>query len=242
LRAEWREEPPTMAREEAGRALDALGRAAAELKGPAADEVPPLPEELRSRWAEAYGRPAAEAGSERPSRDERRERQGQSFSEWLGALITPRRMALAGGAGAAMAAVMLMISQETDTSGSTGDLVAVHDVLRGSGRIDASDAAPVAIIAPAPAEEAKAGLLAVLREAYPVRQVVVLASANEAAAMAQKEARLVVVNLGSGLVTAWRGGQLADEFPLSAGATPRSVIDQVESADEWFDKAVPAAP
>lgn len=228
-----------MAREDAGRALEALGRAAADSVGATADEVPPVPEDLRSRWAEAYGRPAPEMVPVRPPRDDRQER---SFLEWAGSFFTPRRMAWAGGAGAAMAAVLMMLSQEPGISNVPGGAGLSSDLTRGVARVDPGEPALVAIIAPAAAEKEKTFVLAALKDAYPVRRVIVLASANDAAALAQAEPRLVVVNLGSGLVTAWSAGQLADEFPRAATGTPAGVIDQIESADERLDQAAPAAP
>ena len=84
-------------------------------------------------------------------------------------------------------------------------------------------------------------MLAVIRQAFPGREVRVLANAHEAAAVAQSEPRLVVVNLASGLVTSWGGGKLAEEFPPAAVSATARVIGQIESADESLEKSA-AAP
>lgn len=239
LRAEWRGEPPSLAREEAGRALDALGRAAAETAGSSGtDELPPVPEALRARWAEAYGRPAAETPESRtaaPAADGRREHR---FSEWLASWLRPRQLAWAGGAAAAVAVVAMMLSQGGGSPGP-GSAGLASTTTRGAGTAAAGEAAPVAVVA---SPEAGAGVMEALRHAYPGRLLHLLPSADQAAAMAQKEPRLVVVNLGSGLVTAWRGGTLAEEFPPAARFSPTGVVSQVESADDLLEPSAPATP
>jgi len=150
-------------------------------------------------------------------------------------------MAWGGGVGAAVAVAMVFF--QDGGAGASGPSASLGMVTRGGPAAGGGGVAvPVAVIAPVGAAEMKDGVVALLQEAFPGRRVSVLASANEAAAVAQRESRLVVVNLGSGLVTAWSGGQLADEFPLGSGATPASVIGQVESADERLEAVAPVAP
>jgi len=246
LRAEWRKQPPSLAREQAGRGLEALGQTAAGVAGAAvSEEVPPVPEELRARWAEAYGRPTGE--ERRPANRESEARGVEARGEggrwdWLAALLTPRRVAWSGGVGAAAAMLSIVMVQEQIPSG-TGERVPAGVVTRSPSAAPAGgETAPVAVIAPAAAEAMKDGVVFVLAQAFPGRPVNVLASAHEAAALAQREPRLIVINLGSGLVTAWSGGRLADEFPLAAGSTPDAVVDQVESADENLEAAPPVVP
>lgn len=234
LRAEWRSQPPSEAHDSAERALAALSRAAgSEAGGSGPVDVPPVPDELRSRWADRYGKPPAEAEPRRSGRPENREREEGGFLEWFRGLGRPGRLAWVGGAGA-VAAVLLVVSQFQDGGQAGGDGDGGSRV-RGSGSGGPSgDAAPVAMVAPAaPARDA---VLAVVKQAFPVRDVRVLATADEAAALARSEPRLVVVNLVSGLVTAWRGGQLHEEFPPQTPSSPAGVVIQIESADESLEK------
>jgi hypothetical protein len=114
-------------------------------------------------------------------------------------------------------------------------------LLRGPGAVAGGEPAPIVLIDPSSATAAREDVLAVVRQAFPGRDVRVLASAHEAAAVAQSEPRLVVVNLASGLVTAWGGGKLAEEFPPAAGSATVRFIGQIESADESLEKSA-AAP
>ena len=160
--------------------------------------------------------------------------------DWLGSLFHPRRVAWVGGAGVAMAALVLLMSQY-DTGPTTTALTDSGTRLRGSGASPSGDPAPIVLIDPSSATAAREDVLAVVRQAFPGRDVRVLTSAHEAAAIAQSEPRLVVVNLGSGLVTAWAGGKLADEFPAVVGSTTARFVGQIESADELLEKSA-AAP
>jgi hypothetical protein len=189
-----------------------------------------VPEDLRARWAEAYGRPASEGSAERAPRPKTENNPRPRFTEWLSALLQPRPAAWFGGAGVALAAIAMMLSLGGGGGVISGD--SMSGATRGSMPGVTGPVCPIAVIVPASALVVKAEMLSVLRQAYPEREMKVLASANEAAALAQAEPRLVVVNLGSGLVTAWRGGEMAGEFPATPGAPASSVVAQVEQADD----------
>ena len=245
LRAEWRQEPPSLAREQAGYALQVLTKAAAETAGAIdTEDIPPVPEELRARWAEAYGRPAevpASSGTApvRPTpvpADAHREKRWIDRVAWW---LSPRGAAWVGGAGAATTAVFLMMSQQ-DAGMPAGAGAPLR--LRGGGAVAADEAASVVVIVPAAARSAvAAGVPDVVRQAFPGRDVRVVAGADEAASAARGEAPVVVVNAASGFVTAWRGGRLGEEFPVADGdAGAAGVISRIESADEWLEKPVPA--
>lgn len=242
LRAEWREEPPSLARDEAGRALEALAKAAGETAGAvsADDDVPPVPDDLRSRWTGAYGRPAEAVERCRPEQPPVDDRRAQGVSDWLASLFHPRRAAWAGGAGAVVTALVMMLSQD-GAGPASGALSEPGPRLRGQGAVAGVEPALIALIDPSSAGAAGEEVLAVVRQAFPGRDLRVLAGAHEAAAVARSEPRLVVVNLASGLVTAWSGGELVEEFPPSAGAATARVIGQIESADESLEKSL-AAP
>jgi hypothetical protein len=236
LRADWRQEPPSLAREEAGHALGALAKAAAETAGAVvSDEVPPVPEELRSRWAEAYGRPDPVPVPVRTADDRRDKRSIDRMAAWL----FPRGAVWVGGAGAATAAVFLAVSQQ-DADRPAGFGAGGPLRLRGGGTVVEGEAASIVVIVPAGAGTEVAGVSAVVRQAFPGRDVRVVAGADEAAAAARSGRPVVVVNPGSGLVTAWRGGQLGEEFPpVDGGGGSSGVISRIESADEWLE--MPAA-
>jgi hypothetical protein len=239
LRAEWRSEPPSLAREEADRALAALDRAAGETAGaPEGEPAPPVPEDLRSRWAETYGRPVPDEVSDRrvgPASEAVRQ---WSFSSWLAGVLEPRRILWIGGAAAA--AILVMILAPPGGTPTVAPNLAPSHAIRGSGGGVAGDPSPIVVIAPAGAEEVNAATLQALRDAYPKRTLHVVSQADEAAAHAQRGPTVVVVNLASGMVTAWSGGELAGEFPAAVATAPvgARVVSQIESADETLAQPV----
>ena len=95
------------------------------------------------------------------------------------------------------------------------------------------------MIVPAAAERDRAAMAGLIGEAFPGRTLQVVTTADEAAGLARRAPQLVVVNLASGLVTAWRGGELADEFPAAGTRTPVSVIAQIVSADDRLQGTPP---
>ncbi len=240
LRAEWRDEPPSLARSEAERALSSLERVAEDgASAVSADETPPVPDDLRSRWAEAYGRPEETDGIRVPAPsipEAGRPRDG-GFADWLGSLWSPRGLAWAGGAAAAVAVLAAILSQFDNPgvvpSGGSGEL-ATRGVPDTAGRAPA----PVVVVAAEPAVDGLDSLMAVLKQAYPNRPVRVVAGADEAAAAAaQSEGGLVVVDLVGGLVTAWSGGTLGGEFPARSGErVAADFVSGIESADDLLNR------
>lgn len=241
LRAEWRAEPPSLARAQADGALDALSRVAADgTKEPPVDEVPPVPEKLRARWAEVYGQAVGEATGvaprpQAPTPEVPSNVRPATLSDWLGSLLRPRRLAWTAGLAGAVALVAAMLSQHDGTGtiagGSSNNLAT-----RGANGTPPPPPARIILIDSPATTAVRDELLALLRQAFPTRPVQVVGGIGEAAAAAESEARLVVVNLQTGRVTAWQNGELAEEFHAPAEAGASEIVGRVESADESFDR------
>ncbi|MFN0127997.1 MAG: hypothetical protein ACKV19_15055 [Verrucomicrobiales bacterium] len=241
LRAEWRAEPPSLARAQANVALDALSRVSADrAKEPRTDEVPPVPGKLRARWAEVYGQPGGESTRvtprpDAPSPEVTHAARPATFSDWLGSLLRPRRLAWTAGLAGAVALVAAMLSQP-DGTGSIAGGSSMNPATRGANGAPPLPPARILLIASPATTALQDELLALLRQAYPTRPVQIVPGIGEAAAAAESEARLVVVNLQTGRVTAWQSGELAEEFHAPAEAGASEMVGRIESADESFDR------
>lgn len=243
LEAEWRGEPPSAAREDARRALHTLAKAAAETAGQKPeDATPPLPAGLRGQWQEAYGSPQPARPAPAPVRAKP---QHPRLREWVAAAFSARGLAWGGGVCAAVLVLSLLLFNQGMPPSAGGD-ASGPVVTRGPGG-DASftDEGPAVVILVSPAEKTalKDAVLSSIGVAFPGRAVVPAATAAEAETQAASVARAVMLDLGSGLATAWAGGKRVADFSL-AGMESRSeaVISIIEDADETLDEAAPQVP
>jgi hypothetical protein len=160
VQADWSAEPNNSPeRREASRALTVLAEAGEAESADAGDE-PPLPDSLRTRWEEAYGK--ARKTQAAPV---------QSFSATLRRWFTLESHTLAWGGGMAMAvlAVMLFVRMEP-----AGDSLNRGTVTRGTPAATLpGKAAPIYVIASGPEGDA---VLLELRTAFPARTIATVAT------------------------------------------------------------------
>lgn len=243
LEAEWRAEPPSSAREDARRALQSLAKAASENAGSKPGEAaPPLPQGLRDKWQEAYGRPQPAQASlpvrATPPRP--------GIAGWVAAAFSARGLAWGGGVCAAVLVFSLLLFNQ-GMPPQPGGHPPGQAVTRGhGGEVSPAPAeAPAVVLLAAPVEKAalKDAVASVIQAAFPGRAVSLAASLAEAEAQAAREARAVVLDLGASSAAAWAGGRRVADFSLDGvEARPETAVSRIEDADEKLDEAAPLAP
>lgn len=243
LEAEWRAEPPSAAREDARRALQALAKAASENAGRKPGEAtPPLPAGLRDKWQEAYGRPQS-AQAPAPGRATLPRAR---IADWVAAAFSARGLAWGGGVCAAVLVVSLLLFNQ-GMPPQPGGHSPGQVVTRGHGGevSPAPDEAPAVVILAGPEEKKalKDAVASVIQAAFPGRAVSFAASLAEAEAQAAREARAVVLDLGASSAAAWAGGRRVADFSLDGvEARPEAAVSRIEDADEKLDEAASLAP
>lgn len=225
LQAEWRNEPASLTREEAGRALEALSQAAAEpFSSSTTEPLPAVPDDLRAQWQTLCAATTAPSRSPAPP-----DTAWTRFWQWV---RQPRGLAFAAGGCAAVFAALFFLSQSLDPLTGPGPDGATPPVLRGNDTAVAEDddtPAPVWLVAPASLTEQAATAHSELARAFPGRAVTQVDSSDAAMAEVELHPRLIIIDLTTRTVTAWRGGELAGTFALGQDT---SVITRLEDADE----------
>lgn len=154
--AAWHAEPAnTPERQDAVSALEALAEAGDEAGPMEADDTPPLPDHLRTRWEEAYGATPVLVHAKTPLS------WLAAVRRWFAGGSSP--LAWGGGLAAALLAVMLFA-----TTDSSPDATGV--ITRGGPPAEAPSTAatPVYVITSGPSS---AALLSSLRAAFPARTI-----------------------------------------------------------------------
>lgn len=230
MQAEWRQEPDSLAREEARRALELLSQAAATSSGQSTDQnLPALPDSLRKKWEDMC---VASAPPPVSRKEQRREAAipsiGSRFFQWL---LQPRGLAVAGGTCALMLAAIFFLGQPSPVAGPefSGNAPILTRGSETSANEEDQSPAPVWLVAPASLEEQAAGARSELARAFPGRDVQRVETSDAAMAEAELRPRLIVIDLATRTVTAWSGGELAGTFALGQES---SVISRLEDADE----------
>lgn len=183
----------------------------------AEEETPPLPDSLKERWEEIYGR--AEEG--RAPRAVMAGGFWREWAEWVRSLSARRIWAGAGLAGAAAAVTILLIPAGVEHSPPGGEPGAAV-ILRGGETADPMSAPVPPVLVRAASEAAAADVLRALREAFPKREITWLSPGADT----PDGVAAVVLDLSANTARAADG----TEQRLENGAP--SAVMAVEEADE----------
>lgn len=209
----------------AGKALAVLAENN-EADSPPEEDVPPVPDHLRSRWQEAYApRPAVPAGAPRESLL-------AHFGQALRHLLEPRQLALAGGVAVAVLALTLFLTRPG--GGESGAGTGTEGVVVRGGKSVTAPADYLLLLVPPAAGGTEFVREFNLNWSKPVAEIIPSAAAvQEMVSRPGFNHAVVLADLPSGEVSLWKNGAVAQRWPLSGSSAEElldSAVSQIESA------------